>query len=449
VTDTFADHCIIGAGFAGLPVARKLAALNQSFEILDRNPEAGGIWHKGVYETAHLISSKRSTQYPGFPMPAAYPTFPDRSEIRHYLSSYAETFGLADRTRFNCEVTEIRPDPHIHSLPRWLVTDRTGQTRSYRTVTLASGQFWQPRTLPHIASFSGDLLTSTEYQSPAIFRNKRVLVIGHGNTGADLAFDAARFGERSDISMRSGSHYFPHKFAGIPTSDLLFHSPLKFDVTDRFLARLVTWLAAPNPVSLGMPRPDGKILGKHPIVNTDFIKTVRRGEIKVRPEVASVNGYAISFEDGSTDVYDLIVTAIGHNLSLPMLKGTGSWLDWRNGLPLLYMNLLAPKAPGLFFAGFTQARTGSGSLFEGYGGQIARMATAQANSTENLFERLNSLKRMQIVPPLIGIDPIAALDMRSRGLGDLQRRLTLLSSALDRLGCPDANTRSVKCPDIY
>lgn len=448
MTDTFADHCIIGAGFAGLPVARKLAALNQSFEILDRNPVVGGIWHKGVYETAHLISSKQSTQYPGFPMPAAYPTFPGRSEIRHYLSSYAETFGLADRTRFNCEVTEIRPDPHIHSRPRWLVTDRTGQTRSYRTVTLASGHFWQPRTLPHITNFSGDVLTSSDYQSPAIFRNKRVLVIGHGNSGADLALDAARVGESSDISMRSGTHYLPRKIAGIPTSDLLFHSPLKFDVTDRILARLVTWLAMPSPASLGMPPSAGKILSKHPIVNTDFIKTIQSGTIKVRPEVASVNGYAISFKDGSTEVYDMIVTAIGHNVSLPMLKGTGSWLDWRNGLPLLYLNILAPKAPGLFFAGFSEARAGSGPLFEGYGGQVARMATAQANSPENLFERLNSLKRMQIVPPLFGIEPIAALDMRSRGLGELQRGLTLLSSALDRLGCPDANTRSVKCPDM-
>lgn len=432
------DHCIIGAGFSGLPIAKKLLELGETFEILERNSEVGGIWHKGVYETAHLISSKRSTQFPSYPMPERYPTFPGRQEMREYLKSYAQTFGLTNQTRFNCKVMEVRPNIKNGLHIGWLVDDQNGITRSYRTVTIASGHFWKPRKLKKITNFAGEILNSADYDSPEIFKNKKVLVIGHANSGTDIAIDAANHGLSSEISIRSGSYYFPRTFCGIPTSDLLDRSPLKINFFDRLIAKLVTSTTIGDLKLLGIPKPTKRILDEQPVVNTEFIESLRLGRIKARNEVERVEGKHVIFKNGDSSSYDLIVTAIGYDVYLPMLNKQDNFIDWQENLPILLFNLVAPKVKGLFFGGFAQSRTGGGHIFEGYGNILARMAAAERYHQESIYQKLMRLKRISFLPQIYGVKPVTPLDMRSRGLGEMKLGLFIINSALDKLGCPNA-----------
>ncbi len=109
MTATAAPHLVIGAGYAGLGVARALRADGIDVEVVERNDEVGGNWLNGVYNSTHIISSRDTTGYAEFPMPRSYPDFPSRDQMLAYLRSYAEAFSIRELIRFGTEVTRVVP----------------------------------------------------------------------------------------------------------------------------------------------------------------------------------------------------------------------------------------------------------------------------------------------------------------------------------------------------
>ncbi|MEV0381766.1 NAD(P)-binding protein [Nonomuraea sp. NPDC050643] len=110
-------HCVIGAGFSGLPVAKEMLELGDDVVIIDRNDGPGGLWHTGAYDHASIISSRRTTELPDHPMPDTYPDFPSRRQLADYLASYATVSGLDPHCRFSTTVTRVRPGGRR----RWLI----------------------------------------------------------------------------------------------------------------------------------------------------------------------------------------------------------------------------------------------------------------------------------------------------------------------------------------
>jgi cation diffusion facilitator CzcD-associated flavoprotein CzcO len=172
-------HLIIGAGFVGLGMAQALQAEGITYDQVDASDQIGGNWYHGVYETAHIISSRKVTEFPHFPMPRDYPDFPSAVQMRDYLQRFAEHFQLLQHIELNCWVTTVVPVADNH----WAVGFANGEQRYYQGVLLCNGHHWCRRFPKLPGEFNGEIIHSKDYKRPEQLRDKRVLVIG----GATLA----------------------------------------------------------------------------------------------------------------------------------------------------------------------------------------------------------------------------------------------------------------------
>ena len=441
-------HCIIGAGFSGLPVAKKLLELGEEIEVLDQNSGVGGLWHTGVYRDAHIISSKLTTQFPDFPMPDTYPDFPSKQQMQLYFKQYADHFGITPHIRFGNCVEAVRPLSNGDEPALWEVSLADGSRKQYRTVTVANGHNWFPNVVSHPGHFDGDIMQSDEYYDGSCFRGRRVLIVGYGNTGCDLAVDASREGVSCDISMRSGNYFFPKTFAGIPVADLLQKSPVQLEWMERLVARVINFLAVGDMKRYGMPKPTHRILDRHPIVNTELVHRVRHGKIHPRADISHFEGRRVHFVDGTSGIYDLVVYCTGYRLSLPMLNEADEVLDWQDKLPRLFLRIMSPKYRGIFFPGIGQARTGGGPLYQESGYLIARLAAHDANSTESVQRQLRDHWMIDFAMLFLGLKAVAKADLSSRSLKYYLKMINDLHRVLDHLKAPKVNSSTGAAADM-
>ncbi|MFK7927793.1 MAG: flavin-containing monooxygenase, partial [Myxococcota bacterium] len=208
--------CIIGAGPVGLAVAKALGESGVAYTHLEATDHVGGNWAHGVYETAHIISSRKTTEYPDWPMPAHWPNFPSAQQMKAYYEDFAAAHSLGQHIRFTARVTAVRPDGS-----GWSVECEGAEPEHYRGVVVCNGHHWD-RVLPEWASdFSGTVLHSKDYKRPDQLRGQRVLVVGGGNSGCDLVSEAARVASGADWSLRRGYHFLPKTLLGVPTVELM------------------------------------------------------------------------------------------------------------------------------------------------------------------------------------------------------------------------------------
>ncbi|MEM9137182.1 MAG: NAD(P)/FAD-dependent oxidoreductase, partial [Cyanobacteria bacterium P01_F01_bin.42] len=261
--DTQHKQLIIGAGFVGLGMAQSLKAAGVPYDQVDASDDIGGNWHHGVYSTAHIISSKKITQFTQFPMPEHYPPFPSAQNMVDYIQQFADHYGLREHIRLRCKVTLVRPVADS----RWEVTFETGETYIYKGVVLCNGHHWCKRFPELKGEFSGPILHSKDYRHPDQLRDKRVLVIGGGNSACDIAAEAARVGSRSVLSLRESVWFIPKSFAGIPTANLSrLWTP---EWLQRLVVHLVIRLTFGPHESYGLPKPKHQLFKKHPTLNNE------------------------------------------------------------------------------------------------------------------------------------------------------------------------------------
>ena len=218
MTTTERRYCIIGAGYVGNGVARAFKQAGIAYDQLEATDHIGGNWAHGVYDSTHLISSRASTAYAGFPMPAHYPDFPSRAQMLAYLESFVDHYGLREHIEFNTEVVGCRP-LDAHGLTGWRVELAGGEVREYAGVVVVNGHDWKMRRPTYPGTFVGQQLHSKQYQGPADLDGDRVLVVGAGNSACDVAVETALTRGGCDISMRSGAWFSPKLFAGVPVAE--------------------------------------------------------------------------------------------------------------------------------------------------------------------------------------------------------------------------------------
>ncbi|MCI0335080.1 MAG: NAD(P)-binding domain-containing protein [Planctomycetes bacterium] len=391
--------CVLGAGASGLAVAKNFHEYGIPFDCFEREDDIGGNWyygkpHSSVYRSTRLISSKRGTEYTDFPMPADWPEHPPHELVWQYLRSYARHFDLYANIQFNTAVKWIEPAAESKeqrlriAAPRgypglrikevpirnpqsairnqlgWHVTLADGTRRRYRGVVIANGHNWDPRWPEYPGTFRGEVIHSSQYKTPEICRGKRVLVVGGGNSGFDIAVDVAPYAAITFHSLRRGYHLLPRYFRGAPVDErgewaLRWRVPLWLR---RFRAAQVRSAAWGKEVAKALPRPDHRLFETHPVINSRWPYAVSQRAISVRPDVEHLEGDHVSFVDGSRERIDAIIYATGYKLSFPFMDC--NQLNWRDDRPELYLNIFHPQRDDLFVAGLIQPDSGQFGLVD-------------------------------------------------------------------------------------
>ena len=412
MTDRSAKMALIGAGPVGLGMAKALQAHKIPYEELEADDDLGGNWYHGVYETVHIISSRKTTEYADYPMPEHYPDFPSRQQMLEYLREYAGKFGLRERIQFNTKV--------VMALPladgKWELELATGEKRVYKGLIVCNGHHWHKRFPNYPGKFEGEFIHSKDYRSPAQVAGKRVLVIGGGNSACDIAAEAARVGKTARMSVRRGYWFLPKTFFGIPSAEMM--KPWFPVWAQRLMIRTLVRITVGKYSQYGFPEPDHKIFEAHPTINSELLYYVKQGRIQARPDIERFAGKTVHFADGRSEEFDLIVCATGYYVSFPFLPP--GLVPVKGSVAQLYGGCVLAEYKNLYIIGTSQLRYGFGPVVTPGVDLVARMMLAQDQMELSLG--LVMKESGARLPTTHLVDPHAAL----RGIRRGKRLLPLL-----------------------
>ena len=367
-----AEACVIGAGAAGLAAGKALVDRGISFDWFEKGSMVGGLWRidndngdVAAYKTLHLNSSRPQTQYPSYPMPVDWPDYPHHELMAEYFQRFAEDNDLLARITFNAKVTSVVPLDGQGTLGAngWAVTTAKGGTRTYRDVLIANGHHSVPNYPEFPGEFTGVSMHSHDYRDPAVFADKDVVVVGVGNSGMDIACDAAKVARSVFLVTRHGVHVIPKYAFGKPVDQL--GNPLMAYVpfpVERAIYETIMRVTTGRPQDRGLPKPDHRLLHAHPTVSAELYDRVGHGDITMKPGVERLDGDKVRFTDGSGEHADVLVYATGYKVTLPFLDK--SIYDTAHNAMPLYQRVLSPDLPGLFFIGFIQTVGSNIPLYE-------------------------------------------------------------------------------------
>ena len=279
-------YAVIGAGPSGLAATRALTKRGLDVVGYELHDDVGGLWdiegpRSTMYESAHLISSKTTTQFAEMPMGDEVADYPSHRELKRYFRAYADRFGLRDHYRFGTEVTRV--EPHVDG--GWTVSTHEASSGSTSTdrvagVVIANGTLSEPNVPQLKGHFDGEVFHTSAYKKATTFAGKRVLIVGAGNSGCDIAVDAVHHAESVDMSVRRGYYFVPKYLFGKPADTLNQGKPLPPRVKQAIDTRVLK-LFTGDPVKLGFPKPDYKIYESHPIVNSLILHHLGHGDLDV------------------------------------------------------------------------------------------------------------------------------------------------------------------------
>jgi Flavin-binding monooxygenase-like len=282
-------------------------------------------------------------QYPSFPMPCSYAEFPAHREMAAYLDSYADGFELREFIRFRATVERLELDPGAG----WWLTLDDGSVRRYRAVVVAIGLFWCPKVPAHPGAFGGVTIHSHDYRTPEPFEGRRVVVVGAGQSAAEIAVEVSRLSPRTFMSVRSRTHVLPRWIGGKPydTRDIDPLNRIPWRLMNLLYGLRVARELGPTPAS--WPVGVHRLLEGIPIVSSDLLPAVLEGDIVVKPAIDRLRQDRVHFVDGSRRDGGLhhLPHRLPHQPRLPVVViGVGE----RSGLPAVPADRPAYRRRSLF-----------------------------------------------------------------------------------------------------
>ncbi len=368
-------YCIVGAGPAGLAQARAFKAAGLAFDLFERHGDVGGIWDIGnpgtpMYESAHFVSSRTLSGFFDFPLPADYPDYPSHVQVLAYLRDFARVHGLLGHITFGTAVDWAEPDGD-----GWCMTLAGGGRRRYRGLVCANGMTWQPAMPDFPGRFDGELRHAVTYRNPEEFKGRRVLILGAGNSGCDIACDAAQHARAAFISLRRGYHFIPKHLFGMPADVFGARGPrLPLAVEQRVFGALLRLLNG-DLGRYGLPKPDHRLFESHPIINSLVLHHLSHGDLKPKPDIRELRGSTVIFQDGSEEAVDLILLATGYDMTIPFMERTH--FDWAGTRLDGYLSVFT-KYDSLFTLGFLATNTGVFGDFDRLAHLVTRFLLDQA-----------------------------------------------------------------------
>ena len=364
------DVLVLGAGPAGLAVAGCLVTRGVPTSVLDAGAAVGDSWRQR-YDRLHLHTPRIQSGLPGLRPPRSGGRWLAKDDYAAYLAGYARRHGLEPELGVVAERVDRTGDGYTVS------TD--AGPRQAATVVVATGYQRVPVVpdWPGTEDFRGELLHSSGYRSPAPYRGKRVLVVGTGNSGAEIAADLAeQDADEVWLSCRTPPHVIRRQTGPIPTTILgIPNQYLPAGLVDP-VSRQLARLTAPDLAPYGLPRPTTGLKSQFlrtsvvPLIDVGLVAQLYAGRVQVVPAVASFGADGVVLSDGRELEVDVVVAATGYRRGLEDLVGHLGVLD-ADGAPRVHGARTHPDAPGLHFIGMLP--TMAGMLF-----QINRDARATA-----------------------------------------------------------------------
>ncbi|OLZ71582.1 monooxygenase [Streptomyces sp. IMTB 2501] len=369
---------VIGAGPGGLATAYALRARGIRAVVLEKADRVGTSW-RGHYDRLQLHTTRRLSALPGLAFPRRFGRWVSRDNVVRYLERYAEHHELEIVTGVEVFRVERAEDGN-----GWLLHASGGRELTGSAVVVATGYNHTPHVpdWPGLADYGGEFLHAGGYRNAEPYAGRDVLVVGVGNTGAEIAVDLVEGGAaRVRLAVRTVPHLVRRSTLGWPaqySGVLVRRLPVRF--VDR-LCRIQAKVAVPDLSVQGLPRPDtglySRVLeGAVPVQDVGLIDAVRKGKVEVVAAVESFEGGhpgKVVLADGSRIEPDAVIAATGYVRALEGLVGHLGILDDR-GRPVAHGGRTATEAPGLYFTGFTNPISGMLREMALDAGRIAKAA---------------------------------------------------------------------------
>ncbi|MFJ2837996.1 flavin-containing monooxygenase [Nocardia sp. NPDC087230] len=389
VIDRGSAVAIVGAGPAGLSAARMLRHYGIDYDHFERHTDLGGIWDLDnpgtpMYESAHFISSRDVSGFFDFPMPDHFGDYPSRAQILDYTRDFAAEFALHENIAFATEVESVVEDGD-----GWLLfTADHGPPRRYRGVICASGTNWYPRMPQHPGVFDGEVRHAVTHRRAGDFAGKRVLVVGLGNSGADIACDAAQAADGAFISVRRGYHIVPKHIFGVPADQFGEASAAVPRWIERPITTRLLRLMVGDLTRWGLPKPDHKLFESHPLLNSQLLHHLQHADITAKPDLARFDGPDVVFTDGSRERVDLVLYATGYEMRIPYVDA--DLFAWNGDRPAQYLTAFNRHHRNLFTLGFLETNSSAYTLFDNISNVIAQYLRDQITrpATARRFDQL-------------------------------------------------------------
>src|SRR4051812_2507887 len=375
---TLHDVAIVGAGPAGLAAAASLAAEGVRAVVVDKAAEVGSTW-RAHYDRLHLHTERALSGLPGLPIPKKHGKWVPRAGVVEYLEEYARHHQI--------EVLLGKPVERVDREDgTWKLAIPSGPVRA-RAVVIAAGYNHTPHLpdWPGRGSFAGELLHSPQYKNAERFRGRQVLVVGTGNSGAEIAVDLADGAAASvRIAVRTPPNIVRREVSGLATQRLgIALRRVPPAIVDP-IARVVQWLTVGNLTPYGLPAsPRGTYTrareGQIPILDVGLVDALKSRRVSIVSAVRAFEGRDVVLESGDRIQPDAVIAATGYVRALERLVGHLGVLDAR-GLPLAHGARTHAAAPRLYFIGYSNPI--SGNLRE-IGIDARKIAKALGHSRRN------------------------------------------------------------------
>ena len=358
---------VIGAGPAGLASSYTLARRNLDHVVLEKGDGVGHSW-SNVYESLRLHTGKHMSALPGMPYPRSTPLFPSRQTFLDYLREYALRFKVPIDT--GCVVTAVRRQDD-----EWQLSTAKGELRTQHLV-VATGIMPEPN-VPQFKGrekYGGHLIHTALYRRPEPYVGKKVLVVGAGNSGAEIATELARAGAHVAISMRSGANFVPLTLLGVPIQYYsrwmqVLPKPLR-EVIASASTRAVERLRG-GPV---LQKPGHGPLERQPVIGFSLVNAVRDGSIEARTGIQRFTSDGALFTDGSSDAFDEVILATGYRAAIGMLDS----LVCRDERGFAARNrVISMDQPNLYFVGHNYGAIGALLNISRDAGLVARIIASR------------------------------------------------------------------------
>ena len=323
-TEAKADICIIGAGSSGMTVAKSLKGRGLKADVFEKGSDIGGMWRynndngqSSCYASLHIDTSRPNLGYSDFPLDPNLPDFPSHSQFLSHLEKYVDHFDLRDLIRFKTEVASVTPNGD-----RFDVQLSGGELLDYSTVIVANGHLADPRLPDFPGEFDGEEIHSHSYRDAGPFAEKRVLVVGLGNSAVDIAVDIARRAKHVFVSTRRSAWVMPKYLWGIPIDQISGKIGRRLRLPTPITRRIMSWLVRLNMGDqrrFGLPRPEHPMWREHATLSQELLPYIGHGYISIKPNVQELKGGTVTFADSSKEEIDTIIYATGYNITFPFL----------------------------------------------------------------------------------------------------------------------------------